>query len=117
LNGQYPAGAIDWGSGQWFHSGPWKAFTTKSVSFARLGLTTASVTVLNGRKLLRLEAMNGGSATTTVTLSCPGQATRSVNVPPGAPTTITTNWSGPCSTVTISSSNGWDTNFDNLALE
>jgi hypothetical protein len=27
-----------------------------------------------------------------------------------------TGWSGACSSVTVTSSNGWDTNFDNLAL-
>jgi hypothetical protein len=30
--------------------------------------------------------------------------------------TISTGWPGTCSTVTITSTNGWDTNFDNLVL-
>ena len=33
LNGQYPAGVINWGTGGWYHSGPWGLFTTKSASF------------------------------------------------------------------------------------
>jgi hypothetical protein len=31
--------------------------------------------------------------------------------------TITTNFPTPCSTVTIRSTNGWDTNFDNLVIQ
>jgi hypothetical protein len=30
--------------------------------------------------------------------------------------TIQTNWTAPCATVTVSSTNGWDTNFDNLVV-
>jgi hypothetical protein len=28
--------------------------------------------------------------------------------------TIATNWTGPCTTVTVTSSNGWNTNFDDI---
>jgi hypothetical protein len=31
-------------------------------------------------------------------------------------TTIQTGWTGTCTSVTISSSNGWYTNFDDLVL-
>ena len=40
LNGQYPSGVIDWGTGAWYHSGPWGAFTTKSASFSASGVTS-----------------------------------------------------------------------------
>ena len=38
LEGQYPANVIDWGNDQWFHSKPWGAFTTKSISFSASGV-------------------------------------------------------------------------------
>src|SRR6185503_18086529 len=28
LSGQYPSGVIDWGTGQWYLSAPWRRFTT-----------------------------------------------------------------------------------------
>jgi hypothetical protein len=32
-------------------------------------------------------------------------------------TTVVTNWTGTCTTVTLGSTNGWDTNFDNLVID
>ena len=37
-----------------------------------------------------------------------------VDLQPGEVKTIQTNWSGSCTRVTVGSSNGWDTNFDDL---
>jgi hypothetical protein len=41
----------------------------------------------------------------------------SVTLAPNGLQTITTNWTGTCTTVTIGSTNGWDTNFDDLIYE
>jgi hypothetical protein len=30
--------------------------------------------------------------------------------------TITTGWTGACTTVTVATTNGWDTNFDNFVI-
>jgi len=116
LNGQYPNGVIDWGSSMWYHSGPWASFTTKSVSFTS-GRNTATFRFLTARRLVSIDAVNGGSTAATVTLACSGQPTRSVNLAAGQRTTINTSWTGTCSSVTISTSNGWDTNFDNLRIQ
>jgi hypothetical protein len=117
LNGQYPSGVIDWGTGAWYHSGPWGGFTTKSVSFTNSGRTSAPFTFVSPRRLVSVQAYNGGSAATTVTLSCVGQPTKQVSVPVGQVVTIPTDWTGPCSPVTIAAANGWSTNFDNLVIE
>ncbi|MGH2354679.1 MAG: PQQ-dependent sugar dehydrogenase, partial [Chloroflexota bacterium] len=117
LNGQYPAGVIDWGSDQWYHSGPWGSFTTKSVSFNGGGATSASFEFVTPRRLVSLRAYNGGGSTSTVTLSCVGQPQKQVSVAAGQVTTIQTGWTGTCSTVTLGSSNGWDTNFDDLVID
>ncbi len=116
LNGQYPSGVIDWGSGQWFHSGPYGSFTSKSVSFVG-GPTSATFTFITPRRLVRLDAANGGGASTTVTLSCAGQRTASFTVGARQLATLNTGWTGTCPTVTVTSSNGWDTNFDNFVYD
>ncbi len=115
LNGQYPSGVIDWGSGGWFHSGPFGLFSTKSVGFNGPSLTSASLTLPTPRRLVSIRAYNGGPPT-TVTLSCPGQIDKKADLMPGEIVTVPTGWAGTCSSVTISSTNGWDTNFDDLVF-
>jgi hypothetical protein len=116
LNGQYPTGVIDWGSNAWWHSGPYGAFSTKSVSFTA-GRTSASITLPTARRLVSLQAYNGGGAGTTITLSCSGQPNRQTTLAAGQQATVTTGWSGTCASVTIASTNGWDTNFDTFVLQ
>jgi hypothetical protein len=116
LNSQYPGGLIDWGTNAWFLSGPFGRFTTQSVAFNGSGPTSASFTVLAAQRLDQLDAYNGGATPSTVSLSCAGQPSRTWTVAANQLVSLPTTWSGTCSTVTVSSSNGWDTNFDNLVL-
>jgi hypothetical protein len=116
LNGQYPSGVIDWGSGSWFHSGPYGSFRTNSVSFSQ-GVTSRSLTFVTPRRLVSVQAYNGGAVSSTVTLSCAGQPTKTVTLAAKQLTTIATGWAGTCPAVTIGSSNGWDTNFDNMVID
>ena len=116
LNGQYPVGVADWGTNAWYLSRPWKSFTTNSISFNGVGRTSASVSFPIPRRLLSLDAFNGGGGSSTVTVACAGQPTRSLTLAPNQVATLTTSWGGTCSTVTITSSNGWDTNFDRLVV-
>jgi hypothetical protein len=116
LIGQYPTGAIDWGTGQWWLAGPFKQFTTKSVSLASATTTSGSFRFVTPRRLVRLRMLNGGTGPSTITLSCPGQPTRTTTLSAGQLTTFATNWAGTCTTVTIGSTNAWGTNFDDLEL-
>ena len=116
LNGQYPSGLIDWGTNHWYTSGPYAQFATNSVSFNGPGLTSAPFGILNASSLSQFDIDNGGTATTTVTASCAGQPSRTTTVAPGQVATLRTGWTAPCSPVTIVSTNGWDTNLDNLVL-
>src|SRR5438876_1492813 len=117
LNGQYPTGVIDWGSNAWYLSGPWGQFTTNSVSFNTSSVTSATFSFLNPQRLLQIDAYNGGTGASTVSLSCAGQTTRSQSVGAGSRVTITTSWSGTCATITVGSTNGWWTNFDNIVFD
>ena len=60
--------------------------------------------------MVQVDAYNGGSAGSTVTLSCAGQPTRSFSVAAGQRQVLSTAWTGTCTSVTVTSSNGWDTN-------
>jgi hypothetical protein len=117
LSGQYPSGVIDWGTSGWYLSGPWGQFSTNSVSFDGGGPTSEAFSFVSSHRLLQLDAYNGGSGSSTITLACNGQSTVSVTLAAGQRTTIATNWSGTCTTVTVGSSNGWWTNFDNLVVQ
>ncbi len=117
LSGQYPNGVADWGTSQWYLSGPFGAFRTNSVSFNGATRTSATVTFLSPRRVVQVDAYNGGNASSTVTLSCAGQPTVSVTLAARTQTTIVTNWTGTCSTLTVGSSNSWDTNFDNFIVQ
>jgi hypothetical protein len=117
LNGQYPTNVIDWGTNAWYLSGPFGPFTTNSVGFNGSSFNSGTLTFVSPRRLVQVDAYNGGKTTTTVTLSCAGQPTVSVGLSPGQQLTIATGWTGQCSKVTITSSNGWATNFDNFNLQ
>jgi hypothetical protein len=116
LSGQYPTGVINWGSGtSWYLSEPWGVFTTQSISFTS-GRTSASFTFISNAGLASLQAYNGGSSNSTVTISCAGQPNVQAIVAAGTVATINTGWDTPCSTVTLASTNGWNTNFDDLVI-
>ena len=118
MSGQYPTGVINWGTtGVWLHSEPFGSMTTKNLTYNGPGITSASFTFITAQKLVSLKAYNGGNGATTVTLSCPGQTTKTQSVAQGALVTITTGWSGTCSSVTLASTKGWDTNFDDISIQ
>ncbi|MEX0616177.1 MAG: Ig-like domain-containing protein [Candidatus Woykebacteria bacterium] len=117
LDGQYPTGLIDWGSGNWVLSKPFDQFSTVNFSFNGPTINQGSFTLLTSATLVSIDADNGGSSTSTVTLKCSGNPDKQVSIASKQTITITTGWTSPCTTVMISSSNGWDTNFDNIVLK
>ena len=117
LTGQYPAGVIDWGGGAWWLAGPYGAFDTRSISFNGAGPTSATFTFVAPHQLDQLDVYNGGKSDSTITLACDGAAGSRNNVAAGQLVTLASGFAGACSTVTITSSNGWDTNFKNLVID
>ena len=119
LTGQYPNTVIDWGSNEhWFVSGPYGQFSSNSISFNGPDLSSANFQFISPHKLISLKAYNGGSVASTISISCPGLPTKQVSMTAGLVTTISTGWPTACAgSVTISSSNGWDTNFDQLVIQ
>jgi phosphodiesterase/alkaline phosphatase D-like protein len=117
LNGAYPASVMTWGTGDWWHSGPYGEFTTKSISFASSNTFSLGVTFVNPLRLLSIDAYNGDGTSATITLSCPGQVTAQAVVAAGQVRTISTGWTQSCSSMTIGSTTGWGTNFDNMVFD
>jgi hypothetical protein len=118
LSGQYPTGVIDWGTGQWYLSGPWQQFTTNSIGFNGPGSTSKTFTLINPLRLVQLDAYNGGTTASTVMVNCAGQPPVSIVVNSRQRVTIATGWTARCSgAVTLGSTNGWDTNFDALIFD
>ena len=105
---------IDWDTTTWYLSGPYSLFTTQSVSYPDGTPLSAPFTFITPRTLIQFDAANGGTVASTITLSCTGNPTVTQVVAVNTAPTITTNWTQSCSTVTVGSTNGWDTNFGNL---
>lgn len=104
LNGQVPNSDIDWG--------------TNSIGFNGAGPTSATFRLVVPRRLVRLDAYNGGPSSSSVTLQCDAQPLLQVVVAAGQLATIATNWTvGTCSVIRLGSTNGWNTNFDNLVFD
>src|SRR5262249_11465187 len=67
--------------------------------------------------LWNLDAYNGGQSPSLIAISCAGLPTARVQLGAGRVVTIVIGWTKPCRTVTISSSNGWYTNFNKFKLK
>lgn len=113
LNGQYPSGLINWGANVWWLSAPWGPHATKSVSFNVNG-ASKTFSFVSPKVLDSIDA--GGISPSTITLACSGNANKVQAIPANTLVTIATGWTTPCTTVTVGSSNGWDTNFDTLKV-
>lgn len=117
LDGEYPVGVIEWGSGQWLASGPYGTFTDTSISYTTAVPTSGEFELIGDLRLVSFQASNGSDRSSVVSASCGDEVTVTQTVPGNSLVTFTTNWYAACSLVTLSSSNGWDTNFDNLVVD
>ncbi|MFY0576483.1 DUF4082 domain-containing protein [Cystobacter fuscus] len=108
-------GPFDFVSNEWYIAPPWGGFTTKSISFNGGGVNQGELYIYGERTVVGLDAFTW-DAGATLTLSCFNQPTRTFTLTPGEVTHVVTNWQGTCSSVTLATSNGWDTNFDNIEL-
>lgn len=115
LNNQYPTGVINWGTGNtWLVSAPFGSLATKNLSFSGSGINSGTFTFINPKRLLSIDAYNGGTSSTTITIACSGNTTKTFTLTSGQLSNLVTNWASTCSQITLSSTNGWDTNFDNI---
>lgn len=120
LLNQYPSTEINWGtSGLLEIAAPWKSFLTQNMGYTTNSTSSLSATfsILKNRRLVSIEALNGGTVASTVSIACTGNTTKTQSVAVNQRLTIPTGWTNNCSSaVTLSSTNGWNTNFDNIIL-
>jgi hypothetical protein len=109
---------IQWGTTAWYYSGPQRGFNDNNISFRNSSTSSGTFTMPGGTRLVSIRATNpsgtGNPGASTVTISCAGQPTLSQSVPLNATVTLTTNWTAACNVVTMTTSNSWFTNFDDL---
>ncbi|RKH54057.1 DUF4082 domain-containing protein [Corallococcus sp. AB049A] len=113
LNGSH--GPVQYGLNRWYIASPWGGFDTRSISFNGGGLTQANLGIVGQRRILGLDAFTWDSGA-TVTLKCIDLPILTFPLTAGEVTHLVPTWTEPCALLTVITSNGWDTNFDNLAL-
>ena len=96
---------------------PFGQFTTQSIGFNGGGPTSAAFSFVSPKRLVQVDAYNGGSAGSTVTLSCAGQPTAQLLGGGRSAAGAEHGRTGTCTSVTVTSSNGWDTNFDSMVIQ
>src|SRR5262249_45027773 len=111
-----PQGLIDWGTGQWYLSGPFEQLTANGVTFNGPPKDSASFVLTAPWRLVKLDVYNGGGRATQVKASCPGQSSVVITVAPQTSQTLSTGWTTSCSPVTLSSGAGWNTEFQNIVI-
>jgi hypothetical protein len=111
MNGVFQG--IDFGAAQWQWSGPYNVDPTNHIYFADSTGTSRSFQfspgprVLNG---LRVYTTTQG----TLTLSDDAGQTLTREVSTGSVQAVTTGWTRPATTVTLSFTNGWDLGVDDI---
>jgi len=116
LNGFYPSGLLNWGTGQWRHSAPSGAFTTKHASMT-VGRTSATIGLPVSKKLVSLQVHYGGAALTTLSVLCGNLPTVVAELAAGDTYTLVTGWPTPCGQISVLSPAGGGVKLDNLLLE
>jgi len=115
LQGQYPSGVIDWGSGEWQIGVPQGKFGTFNLSLADDGITTAKFSFYSPRIFVGVDVYNGGSEPAVVTVHSPEIREMSFTIKPGELQRLRTGWRDPSSSVIFDVKNGGKLRFDNLA--
>ncbi len=115
LSGSYPAGMITWGA-NWQATDPTGGLTSRNFTYTG-SIRTSTFTFSTPKVLVSVRATDPYGS--SVTFSCAGQPTvvRTVPASRNGATTLTTGWSGPCTTVTLASTGGNTTNFDDLNFQ
>jgi hypothetical protein len=110
--------SIQWGTTAWYYSGPQRGFADNNIGFRNSSTSSGTFTLPGGTRLVSIRATNprgtSNTSAATVTISCAGQPTLSQSVALDATVTLSTNWTAACNVVTITTSNNWHTNFDDL---
>ena len=115
LDGQYPAGVIDWGPEQWRINVPEGRFGTFNLALTDATAKTAEFRFYWPRIFVGVDVYNGGASEATVTIRSPEIREMSFTIKPGQLQRLRTGWRDPSSAVAFELKNGEGLRFDNLA--
>ena len=115
LQGQYPSGVIDWGTGAWQIGTPFGKFATFNLQLADPKADRADFSFYSPRIFVGIDAYNGGAADATITISSPEIREVSFTLRPGELRRLRTGWRDPSSRVVFKIEHGEVLRFDNLA--
>ncbi len=115
LQGQYPSGVVDWGSGQWHIGVPQGKFGTFNLALTDPKAGSAEFRFYAPRVFVGVDIYNGGASEAVVTIHSSKVRELSVTLKPGELRRTRTGWRDPSSVVTFDLKNGEGLRFDNLA--
>jgi hypothetical protein len=114
LQGQYPSGVIDWGTGIWRISVPEGGFGTFNLTIADPKVKTAKFQFYCPRVFVGVDVYNGGTSDAKITIHSPEIREMSFTVKPGQLQRLRTGWRDPSTSVVFDIENGEGLRFDNL---
>ena len=115
LLGQYPAGVIDWGKGDWQIGTPVGKFATFTLALADPNVRHAEFQFHAPRIFAGVDVYNDGDTDTTVTIHTPENRELAFTIKPKELRRLRTGWRDTSSTVIFDVSSGGVLHFDNLA--
>ena len=115
LNGQYPSGVIDWGTGQWRIGVPQGKFGTFNLALVDPKAAAVEFRFDSLRLFVGVDVFNGGTSDAGLTISSPEARETSFTLKPGELRRLRTGWRDPSSRVLFQIKNGEGLRFDNLA--
>ena len=111
LEGEYPRGVVDWGSGFWRMGQPTGKFGTFNLGGSgQLGFRFPSAHIFAG-----IDVFNPTGSEVTAQFRCGAANAVSIRLQPGELNRLRTGWEERCSQVAVDLPPGADLRFDNLA--
>jgi hypothetical protein len=115
VSGEYPAGLLEWPSGEWQIAVPHGKFGTFNLALADSRTGSAEFRFHTRAIFAGIDIYNGGKAEASVKIRGQGAGEMSFQVKPAELRRIRTRWRQPSSSVLLDLKNGAGLRFDNLA--
>jgi hypothetical protein len=115
LNGQYPSGVVDWGTGDWQIGTPLGKFGTFTLGLTDVKAQQAQFGFFAPTIFVGLDVYNDGDKDASITFRSPEIREITFTIKPKELRRLRTGWHDPSSRVSIAVANGEGLRFDNLA--
>jgi hypothetical protein len=115
LNGEYPAGVIEWSADEWQIGVPAGKFGTFNLVGKDPEARSAEFRLVAPRVFLGFDVSNDGPAEATITIRSAATPELKFTIKPGELRRIRTNWSRPVTQVQLQLQSAQHLHFDNLA--